>query len=204
MSTPRSIRITPIILGHTPVLQMRHMRVVTPLPPSTPRGRNRHGPWRCRLRQKTGLGDLLTSAGSRSFGGDVASGWQAGDPSRGIDFALVKGHRAANMSLWAGLRRAGHAGLSPVLRRGGHTMLVPMSSDEIPFQGPIALEQALFCLDCEVIFTDHACCPRCSGRVVWPLAKWLSPGEPSLMVESRPAGCPPVSDHDAEDTPAVA
>ena len=32
-------------------------------------------------------------------------------------------------------------------------MLVPMSSDETLFQGSIALERALFCLDCEVIFT---------------------------------------------------
>ena len=83
-------------------------------------------------------------------------------------------------------------------------MLAPMSSDETLFQGPIALERALFCLDCEVIFTDHACCPSCSGRVVWPLATWLSPGEPCLTVESRPAGCPPVSDHDAEDPRVVA
>jgi hypothetical protein len=83
-------------------------------------------------------------------------------------------------------------------------MLVPMSSDETLFQGPIALERALFCLDCEVLFTNHACCPSCSGRVVWPLAKWLSPGEPSLIVESVPAGCPPVSDNEAEDTRAAA
>ena len=82
-------------------------------------------------------------------------------------------------------------------------MLVPMLSDESLFQGPIALERALFCLDCEVIFTDLACCPSCSGRVVWPLAMWLSLGEPRLIVESRQAGGPPVSDHDAEDTRTV-
>jgi hypothetical protein len=83
-------------------------------------------------------------------------------------------------------------------------MLIPMLSDEIPFQGPIALECALFCLDCEVIFTDYACCPSCSSGVVWPLAKWLSPGEPRPIVESLPAGCPPVSNHAAADTRAVA
>ena len=83
-------------------------------------------------------------------------------------------------------------------------MLVPMSSDEALFQGPIALECALFCLDCEIIFTELACCPSCSGRVVWPLAKWLSPGEPRPIVESLPAGGPPVSNHAAADTRAVA
>jgi hypothetical protein len=83
-------------------------------------------------------------------------------------------------------------------------MQVPLVSDESLFQGPIALERALFCLDCEVIFTDHACCPSCSGRVVWPLAKWLSPGEPSLMLETMPAGGPPVSDHGIADARAVA
>jgi hypothetical protein len=83
-------------------------------------------------------------------------------------------------------------------------MLVPTLSDETLLQGPIALERALFCVDCEVIFTDHACCPSCSGRVVWPLATWLSPGEPRLIVESLPASGPPVSDHDAEDPSAVA
>jgi hypothetical protein len=72
-------------------------------------------------------------------------------------------------------------------------MLVPMWSDETLCQGPIALERALFCVDCEVIFTDLACCPSCSGRVVWPLATWLSPGEPRPIVESRPAGCPRAS-----------
>jgi hypothetical protein len=82
-------------------------------------------------------------------------------------------------------------------------MLVPMWSDETLRQGPIALERALFCLDCEVIFTDHACCPSCSGRVVWPLATWLSPGAPRPSVASLPAGGPPVSDRHAEDTRAV-
>jgi hypothetical protein len=74
-------------------------------------------------------------------------------------------------------------------------MLVPMSSDETLFQGP---------MDCEIIFTDLASCPSCSGRMVWPLAKWLSPGEPRLIVESLPAGCPSVSDNEAEDPRAVA
>jgi hypothetical protein len=63
----------------------------------------------------------------------------------------------------------------------------PMMSDDILFQGPIMLERALFCLDCEVIFTGLASCPSCSGRVVWPLAQWLSPAPPHLPIQSRPA-----------------
>lgn len=51
---------------------------------------------------------------------------------------------------------------------------------EGPFQGSIALEHALFCLECEVIFSGLVRCPRCSGEVVWPLAGWLS---------SRGVGC---------------
>jgi hypothetical protein len=82
-------------------------------------------------------------------------------------------------------------------------MLDTMSSEETLFQGPIALEHARFCLDCEVIFTDYACCPSCSGGAVWPLAIWLSPGAPRPIVESLPAGDRPVSDHHAEDTRAV-
>jgi hypothetical protein len=83
-------------------------------------------------------------------------------------------------------------------------MQLPMWSDEILFQGPIMLDRALFCLDCEVIFTGLASCPSCSGMVVWPLAQWLSPAPPHLPVESRPVGCPPPSDPTTEDTRAVA
>jgi hypothetical protein len=83
-------------------------------------------------------------------------------------------------------------------------MLVPMLSDEIVFQGPIALERALFCLDCEVIFTDLACCPRCSGGVVWPVARWLSPAESNLSAESMPAACSLVPDNGTDGSRAVA
>jgi hypothetical protein len=41
------------------------------------------------------------------------------------------------------------------------------------FQGQIMLDQALFCVDCEVIYTGTVHCPRCGGGVVWPLADWL-------------------------------
>jgi hypothetical protein len=88
-------------------------------------------------------------------------------------------------------------------------MQLPMSSDEILFQGPIALERALFCLDCEVIFSGLKSCPSCSGSSMWPLAQWLSPAQPSLLVESRPLGCPllsddAISDNEIEDARAIA
>jgi hypothetical protein len=83
-------------------------------------------------------------------------------------------------------------------------MQLPMGSDEILFQGPIMLDRALFCLDCEVIFAGLASCPSCRGRVVWPLAQWLSPAQPHLPVESMPVGCSPSSDPATEDTRAVA
>ncbi len=39
--------------------------------------------------------------------------------------------------------------------------------------GQIALERALFCLECELIFAGSACCPRCADGAVWPLNQWL-------------------------------
>jgi hypothetical protein len=83
-------------------------------------------------------------------------------------------------------------------------MQLPMGSNHIRFQGAIMLDRALFCLDCEVIFTGLASCPSCSGRVVWPLAQWLSPAPPHLPVESRLVGCPPPSDPDAEGARVIA
>ena len=83
-------------------------------------------------------------------------------------------------------------------------MLVPRSSDETLFQGPIALAHALFCLDCEVIFTDLPCCPSCSGGAVWPLAAWLSPAELCPMVESMPGRDPLLSDDQSAEGGAVA
>jgi hypothetical protein len=57
---------------------------------------------------------------------------------------------------------------------------------EVPSQGPIALKRALFCIECEVIFTDLAHCPRCCSDVVWPLAGWLSPAQPAELRTSIP------------------
>jgi hypothetical protein len=42
------------------------------------------------------------------------------------------------------------------------------------FQGQIWLGRALFCVECEIIFTGTPRCPRCtSGETVWPLAEWF-------------------------------
>jgi hypothetical protein len=68
--------------------------------------------------------------------------------------------------------------------QGGDRMLTEsLPSAELPFQGPIALERALFCIECEVIFTDLARCPRCCGEVIWPLAGWLSPAQPDALAQ---------------------
>jgi hypothetical protein len=57
-------------------------------------------------------------------------------------------------------------------------------------QGQIALERALFCLECELIFAGAASCPRCTSEAVWPLAEWVRPIRPDVTVskrEDRPA-----------------
>jgi hypothetical protein len=73
-----------------------------------------------------------------------------------------------------------------VISTGGIAMPVSPESDEILFEGPIALEDALFCLDCEVIFTSLTRCPSCNGTAVWPLARWLSPAQLGRAAESVP------------------
>ena len=40
-------------------------------------------------------------------------------------------------------------------------------------EGQIALERALLCLECELIFAGTAHCPRCADKAVWPLNQWL-------------------------------
>lgn len=42
-------------------------------------------------------------------------------------------------------------------------------------QGQIALTRALFCLECELIFTEMSRCPRCAGEAIWSLAEWVTP-----------------------------
>jgi hypothetical protein len=65
-------------------------------------------------------------------------------------------------------------------------------------QGQILLEQALFCVGCEIVFTGIRRCPRCtSGETVWPLSEWFRsvrtarvaapPSPSSAAASSRPA-----------------
>ena len=42
------------------------------------------------------------------------------------------------------------------------------------FRGRFFLGRALFCVECEIIFTGCPRCPRCtSGETVWPLSEWF-------------------------------
>jgi hypothetical protein len=53
------------------------------------------------------------------------------------------------------------------------------------FQGQILLGQALFCVECEIIFTASPRCPRCtSGETVWPLSEWFRSVRTSRVVAS--------------------
>jgi hypothetical protein len=65
-------------------------------------------------------------------------------------------------------------------------LTMPILPREVPLQEPIALENALFCVECEVIFTGPSCCPYCTGESVWPLAEWLWPARPRLPQEPAP------------------
>jgi hypothetical protein len=52
-------------------------------------------------------------------------------------------------------------------------------------EGQIALDRALFCLECDLIFAGTASCPRCASVVVWPLAEWLQPIRSERVVSNR-------------------
>jgi hypothetical protein len=61
-------------------------------------------------------------------------------------------------------------------------MLRPPQPDGCWSEGQIALEEARFCVACELIFAGTFHCPRCESEMVWPLARWLSrppPAEPA-------------------------
>jgi hypothetical protein len=51
-------------------------------------------------------------------------------------------------------------------------MQQPMLSDATVFDGPMRLADALFCVDCEVLFTSLESCPSCAGSAIWPVAAW--------------------------------
>jgi hypothetical protein len=52
-------------------------------------------------------------------------------------------------------------------------------------EGQIALDRALFCLECDLIFAGTASCPRCASAAVWPLAEWLHPIRSGGTVSKR-------------------
>jgi hypothetical protein len=58
-------------------------------------------------------------------------------------------------------------------------------SSRVANAGQIALEYALFCLECELIFAGAASCPRCTSEAVWPLAEWVHPIRPAGAVSKR-------------------
>jgi len=55
-------------------------------------------------------------------------------------------------------------------------------------QGQIHLGRALFCVECEIIFTGSPRCPRCtSGETVWPLSEWFQ--SVRAVTATFPASC---------------
>jgi hypothetical protein len=52
-------------------------------------------------------------------------------------------------------------------------------------EGQIALDRALFCLECDLIFAGTASCPRCASTAVWPLVEWLHPIRSEVAVSKR-------------------
>jgi hypothetical protein len=58
-------------------------------------------------------------------------------------------------------------------------------------KGQIALESALFCLECELIFAGTPLCPRCADGAVWPLNQWLPSARGSTFISpNRAVGLP--------------
>jgi hypothetical protein len=57
-------------------------------------------------------------------------------------------------------------------------------------EGQIALERALFCLECEIIFAGTAHCPRCADEGVWPLNQWLPSARATSILPNRDVGLP--------------
>jgi hypothetical protein len=63
-------------------------------------------------------------------------------------------------------------------------------------KGQIALESALFCLECELIFVGEVSCPRCTGEVVWPLAEWVHPIRSGVVISKREDDIPEISQNE--------
>jgi hypothetical protein len=65
-------------------------------------------------------------------------------------------------------------------------MLTAVESYRLCGEGQIALERALFCLECELIFAGPAHCPRCGDEAVWPLKQWLPSIRPLASILPPP------------------
>jgi hypothetical protein len=52
-------------------------------------------------------------------------------------------------------------------------------------EGQIALDCALFCLECDLIFAGTVSCPRCASEAVWPLSEWVQPIRSGGAVSKR-------------------
>jgi hypothetical protein len=63
-------------------------------------------------------------------------------------------------------------------------------------KGQIALESALFCLECEIIFVGEVSCPRCTGEAVWPLAEWVHPIRSGAVISKREDDIPEISQNE--------
>jgi hypothetical protein len=63
-------------------------------------------------------------------------------------------------------------------------------------KGQIALESALFCLECELIFVGEVSCPRCTGEAVWPLAEWVHPIRSGVVISKREDDIPEISQNE--------
>lgn len=69
-------------------------------------------------------------------------------------------------------------------------------SYQAPNSGQIALESALFCLECELIFAAEVSCPRCTSEAVWPLAEWVQPIRSGVAVSKRESDSGDVSQNE--------
>jgi hypothetical protein len=70
-------------------------------------------------------------------------------------------------------------------------MSTSIQSYRVYDDGQIALERALFCLECELIFAGTASCPRCADEAVWPLNQWLPSARASApIIPNREVGLP--------------
>jgi hypothetical protein len=64
-------------------------------------------------------------------------------------------------------------------------MPTELQSYRLCSEGQIALERALFCAECDLIFAGPLVCPRCGDTAVWPLVDWLPSARATLAWRHR-------------------